>query len=509
VSGAGGYELGGAAGLAGARTSRSSFNDVGENPMLVSQNVDACPAKRGTGPAVAERAMARVAPRSGKTTHMIKVKRRITKLVWVLLAVAVTTLAPLGDIGARAAGDADSLYVGDGTDNTVKRFDATTGAFLGDFVDESGGILRGPRGLVFDTAGNLVVSNQNVNESIRGEILQYSPLGELLRRLVPSSRRTAPAVPRGIILLQDVLYVAEFSAEFRDDRPVIPGRLLKYTAGGTFLGAFVPVPGSLGPDNEFHPRGVVLGPDGMIYVSNFPNLSTGLGGQVLRFDPNAAQFDPQPFITSSGGGGCNCTNDLNRPEGLVFGPAGDSRLFITSFQGNPNDTDKILIFQGPANAVNDSPGSYISQLELDGGGTQPRAFAQALLFGPDGFLFVPITGDGPDTGSVRKYNISANISPPPFSVLVPPRKANGPLRAPWYLTFGKTNPANLAYPGAGLIGGPDREICICADGTLLNICATLDCLSSAAQDAICGPACSAHGGESATGCIAADPSCPQ
>jgi hypothetical protein len=56
-------------------------------------------------------------------------------------------------------------------------------------------------------------------------------------------------------------------------------------------------------------------------------------------------------------------------------------------------------------------------------------------------------------------------------------------------------------------GGPNREICICADGTVINQCAALDCASSAQQDAICGPLCAAHGGESATGCVPDDPAC--
>jgi hypothetical protein len=57
------------------------------------------------------------------------------------------------------------------------------------------------------------------------------------------------------------------------------------------------------------------------------------------------------------------------------------------------------------------------------------------------------------------------------------------------------------------LGGPNRQICVCGDGTILNICATLDCASSAQQDAICGPACALHGGESATGCVPDDPAC--
>lgn len=62
-------------------------------------------------------------------------------------------------------------------------------------------------------------------------------------------------------------------------------------------------------------------------------------------------------------------------------------------------------------------------------------------------------------------------------------------------------------PAVVPVGGPNRQICICGDGFLLNTCASLDCTSSAAQDAICGPACAAHGGEAGTGCITADPTC--
>jgi hypothetical protein len=57
------------------------------------------------------------------------------------------------------------------------------------------------------------------------------------------------------------------------------------------------------------------------------------------------------------------------------------------------------------------------------------------------------------------------------------------------------------------VTGPNRLVCVCGDGTILNICADVNCDSGLAQDAICGPACVPHGGEAATGCIAADPAC--
>ena len=96
----------------------------------------------------------------------------------------------------------------------------------------------------------------------------------------------------------------------------------------------------------------------------------------------------------------------------------------------------IRIYNGPASQL---PGAFSGAIVLDVVG-QARVFAQALLFGPDGKLFVPISGSDPNhTGEVRSYDFTTN--PPTQAVVVPA----GTLKAPWYLMFGRTNSATLGY----------------------------------------------------------------
>jgi hypothetical protein len=337
--------------------------------------------------------------------------------------------------------ETDSLYIGDETDltvsipSTVKRFDAKTGAFLGAFVADNSGGLQGPRGSIFEDPGQLLVVNQNANlEGVNGTVLRYNgKTGAFWEAIVPATDPTALLQPRGMVLWDHkVLFVADLGLVPPDNAP---GRLLEFSKDGTFVADRTPDAPDF-PREQFFPRGLVIGPDGLLYLANATNLvNTPLGGDILRFDPATGHFVDR-FITSSGGGACNCVNELNRPEGLVFGP--DGNIYIASFRADATDNDKILILQGPAGA---HPGAYVGRIDLDVAG-QDREFAEALLFGPEGRLFVPITGRlGPDAGAVRRYNVSTKE----FDVFVPPSAQGGPLGAPWYLTFGKTDPATLAY----------------------------------------------------------------
>ncbi|MEK4229209.1 hypothetical protein [Solibacillus sp. FSL H8-0538] len=311
----------------------------------------------------------------------------------------------------------DFLYIGDTSDDTVKRFDAVNGNFLGTFVTSSSGSLHGPRGLIFNHVDNLLVSNQNVEQPQNGNVLQYNgETGAFLGELVTSIQEGASFAPRGIVLSNsNVLYVADIESVSSNEEPQ-PGELRAYSGtNGAFLGIF----NHSGFNGPFFPRSVVIGTDGLLYVSVF-NPFDPLNGWVLRFNPHTLEF-VDVFIES------NSVNNLHRPEGLVFGP--DGNLYITSFRADADDTDKILVFEGKT-------GTFIKKIDLDEVG-EPRAFAMAILFGPEGKLFVPISGNGPDTGSVRRYDVESGS----FDVFVPP----GILGVPWYLTFGNTDPATLAY----------------------------------------------------------------
>lgn len=322
----------------------------------------------------------------------------------------------------------DELFVGDFGDNTVKRFNASTGAYLGTFVSTGAAGLNGPMGMIFSD-GQLVLLNQNANTNNNGEILLFdSATGMFTNKLVASSDHNAPFFPQTGIVRggpKDRFYVADIGT--KGGSCAAEGNVKQYNPFGAFVGnlnriAFKP---------EFHPRGVVFGPDGLLYVSSVGCLIPGdplfdpLKGYILRFSAQTNQF-VDVFASN------NTVPDLHRPEGLVFDSAGN--LWVTSFRANANDTDKVLKLDGKT-------GALLDELVL----TNPngaRAFAQAIIFGPGGYLYVPITGnDSQTTGEVRRCNPSTMKCVP----FVPTNAAGGPLQSPWFLIFRKSDPATLNY----------------------------------------------------------------
>ena len=172
---------------------------------------------------------------------------------------------------------------------------------------------------------------------------------------------------------------------------------------------------------------MVFGPDGSLYVSAF-DTANPLVGYILKFDTTTGPSSVVAFNNGDGVADPGETQDLHRPEGLTFGP--DGNLYVTSFRADATDTDKILVLNG-------TTGQLQNEINLDSTGGD-RAFAEAIVFGPGGDLFVPIAGNGPDTGAVRRYDVTTDT----YTNFVAP---GGPLGSPWYLTFGQTDTATLAY----------------------------------------------------------------
>jgi sugar lactone lactonase YvrE len=311
---------------------------------------------------------------------------------------------------------ADTLYIGDAGDNLVKRFDVATGARDAGF-NTSG--LLGPNGMVID-GDRLIVVNQNVNTHLSGEVLAFDKeTGASLGPIIAESDKDAPYVPRGIVLGPggDDLFVGNFSTSQGKSH----GSLLRYDLSSGVLLSNDPAKGF--KNHDFHPRGVVFGPDGMLYAASPVSLKTGLGGAIVRFNPDGTFSDV--LVNDAGGFG-----HLNRPEGIVFGP--DGNLYVTSFRAAPGDVDAVRIYD-PAT------GDFLRQINHhDPAAGDLRVSAQAILFGPEGKLYAPML----QTGEVRAYDVTTGS----YTTFIP---AGTELFNPFFMTFGQTDPSTLAYGGGG------------------------------------------------------------
>jgi streptogramin lyase len=202
----------------------------------------------------------------------------------------------------------------------------------------------------------------------------------------------------------------------------------KYDDAGAFLGNL----DLNGLSADFHPRGVVFGPDGLLYVSSSGCLDptdtqhfNPLTGYIARFNAKTGKF-VDVFASDA------TIADLHRPEGLVFDRAGN--LWVTSFRASASDTDKILKLNGKTGALIDS--IVLSTPPA------PRAYAQAIIFGPGGNLYIPISGSDPQTtGQVRRCNPTTKAC----DIIVPANAAGGALLSGWYAIFRNSDPATLEY----------------------------------------------------------------
>src|SRR5262249_37538639 len=196
----------------------------------------------------------------------------------------------------------DLLVVSAGT-NSVLRYDADTGKFLGVFA--SGGPLQGPDlGMVIGPDYNLYVGGVNSHNIVRYD----GETGAFIDEFVPAGSGGLVGVEGFEFGSDGDLYVANDATSLGQ-----PGSVLRFDGNtGAFIDVFVP-PGSggLSRANDLH-----FGPDGFLYVSSFDTHN------ILRYDPLNGSF--QGVFVSGGG--------LNMANGFAFGY--DGNLYINSDQDN-------------------------------------------------------------------------------------------------------------------------------------------------------------------------------
>jgi len=239
------------------------------------------------------------------------------------------------------------LYVArDGNPGSVMRFNATTGGFVDTFIADFG--LNRPYGLLFDSDGNLLVSDENDDDVNRYQ----GPFGASPGAHIPFPPGTFVTAgsgglngPQGMVFGADGnLHVASFDSD----------AILRYNGEtGASMGVFT----SASLDG---PSGITLATDGDLIVASRNNQ------QINRYDSAFTFLGVFAEVTPDG---------LNCATYLTFGPDrngdGYPELYVSA-----EHQDVVKLYNGMT-------GAYISDFAstgLDG--------PQDLEFGPDGHLYV-------------------------------------------------------------------------------------------------------------------------
>src|SRR5262245_54900756 len=229
------------------------------------------------------------------------------------------------------------LLVADYDGNSVLRYDATTGAFVDEFVPHNSGGLNQPQGLVFGPRDhNLYVTSGEVyGQGNDKAVMRFDgATGSFVDNFTGSDHLSGP---HAVVFGPDGnLYVADSSGT-NDHVARFNGTT------GAFIDEFVPpnTPGERGP------FGLVFGPGHPgggrydLYVTSL------LDHSVQRYD--GATGAPLGQFVASGSGG------LQHAVGLTFGP--DGNLYVTSAGAFSGGVDTIMRFNGRTGAPMPSPGN--------------------------------------------------------------------------------------------------------------------------------------------------------
>lgn len=300
-------------------------------------------------------------------------------------------------IPALTQGAVLDLYVSSINDNSVKRYNGTTGAFVDNFVPTQSGGLTTPTGQLFGPDGNFYVSSLSTNQVMRYSGSTGAPLPSGGNSGAVFAQGGGLSLPEGIVFGADGnLYV---SGALSND-------VLKYNGTtGAFIGTFASGNGLSSP------TGLVFGPNGDLFVNSSGN------NQVLEFNGTTGAF-VKVFANSS----------MSGPLDLKFSPV-NGNLYVSN-----NTSTTISEFNG-------TTGALITT--FTGGGLNGPA---GLAFGADSLLYVSSL----NTNQVLRFDPATGAFVDVFVTA-----GSGGLNQPDFLSFGPAaplvpEPSSLALAGLGL-----------------------------------------------------------
>ena len=196
---------------------------------------------------------------------------------------------------------AQNLFVSSTNTKSVLEYDGETAAFERKFA-RGGGLIE-PEGLEFGPGGDLYVASRS------NEILRYDGEKGNFKGVFASHEFLVD--PAGIAFCgpDNDLYVASGLSEDGQEG----NQILRFD-GGT--GAFETVVDPANAAGLSDPEAVVCGADGLLYVSDTPEVGNG---PVLRYNPATNTFH-SVFIPAA--------DSIPDPTGMVFGP--DGNLYLSS-----------------------------------------------------------------------------------------------------------------------------------------------------------------------------------
>jgi YVTN family beta-propeller protein len=261
-------------------------------------------------------------------------------------------------ITSGTAGTIPDLLVGNVTDSSIKRFNGSTGAYVGDFVPAGSGGLSGPTFFVFGPDRNLYVSSCTT-----ANVKEYNGLtGAFIADFTPVSAGCAYGLAFGP---DGNLYLAHLDSAGA-------GRIKRFN--GT-TGAPMPDFVANGTAGLNYPQGLVFGPDGNLYITN--NLPTS-GSTILRFDGTTGAY-LNTFATIASG----------NPTSLTFGA--DGNLYASMFNGHV-----IERFNG---VTGSDMGAFVPT------GVGNLTWDVDIAFGPDGTLYETERYEA----SVKRFDLTGNF----------------------------------------------------------------------------------------------------